>query len=531
MGMVSLLRYLKHVKFYYFLFFFLSVISTFLTIGISHEISSLTFHISDTGLTGISSLVLVLIVTYILQALFSKSFNRLLILHMQRDFFGQLYEKILHKLNALPYEADSLQDTKDTYTLLSADCDSTLNCLCETGTTLLFETLRLFFILIYICFLSPVLFCIYFCAVLLSVFLQWKTSERVERASQKVKEAEIELNGHLKDVLDHRETIQDNQAYRFSEEIYSQSQEKYTQCNLSMAKVTVPIKIIGLLCGLFPVLSICLASVILYPHISLEVFMAVFYLCQEIVPSQLHYTDYIASYRKEKVSVQRVVRFLNQEEKTCPCSDSPDIVFEHVQYTYPHAETCALKDVSFTIPQGSRVAFVGESGSGKSTALKLIAHMLSPTEGTCLSKEALFTQQFPYLFTDTLYTNVALEEDVKKDRLFSSLSKARIETLENRQIENNGANLSGGQKQRIALARAFYHTKDILLFDESISALDASNAHAILQELMDPSLSSTRIFSLHQREYLKQMDQILVFRKGRVVFNGSYAKYREVYGE
>ena len=112
-----------------------------------------------------------------------------------------------------------------------------------------------------------------------------------------------------------------------------------------------------------------------------------------------------------------------------------------------------------------------------------------------------------------------------------SLSKAKLGNMENREIENNGSNLSGGQRQRIALARALYHAKDILLFDESISALDAANAHAVLQELLQPYLSSTRIFSLHQLEYLKQMDQILVFKEGKVVFDGSYSQYKEVYGK
>ena len=529
--MFSLLKRLKHAKWYYSVLLCLAVVTTLVTICISSEISSLTMHISRTGLTGISSLLLLVTGNYILLGICNNSFNRRVIMYMQASFFKQLYSEILHKINALPYDSQSLQNTKDTYTLLSADCDSTLNCLCDTLTTILFETIRLFFVLVYMCMLSPLLFFIYFCAVFLSVVLQWKTSHSVEKASEKSKEAEVNLNGHLKDVLDHKMTIQTNQAYTFSKQIYASSQKEYTQQGIQMAKVTVPVKVIGLLCGVIPVLSVCLASILLYPHISLEVFMGFFYLCQEIVPSQLHYTDYIVTYRKEKVSVQRIEQFLNQEEKTYPAADSQNIVFDHVYYTYPGEDTYALQDVSFTLKQGSKVAFIGESGSGKSTALKLIAHMMMPSSGSCLSKEAVFTQQFPWLFTDTLYGNIALEDSVDEEKLTEALSKAQLENMENREIENNGANLSGGQRQRIALARALYHAKDILLFDESISALDAANAHAILRELLQPSLSSTRIFSLHQLEYLKQMDQILVFKEGKVVFDGSYSQYKEVYGK
>lgn len=529
--MLFLLKRLKHAKGYYSLLLILAVATTLVTICISSEISSLTMHISANGLTGISSLLLLLTGNYILLGICNNSFNRRVIMHMQASFFKQLYSEILHKINALPYDSQSLQNTKDTYTLLSADCDSTLNCLCDTLTTILFETIRLFFVLVYMCMLSPLLFFIYFCAVFLSVVLQWKTSHSVEKASEKAKEAEVNLNGHLKDVLDHKMTIQTNQAYAFSKQIYALSQQEYTQQGIHMAKVTVPVKVIGLLCGVIPVLSVCLASILLYPHISLEVFMGFFYLCQEIVPSQLHYTDYIVTYRKEKVSVQRIEQFLHQEEKTYPAADSQNIVFDHVYYTYPGEDTYALRDVSFTLKQGSKVAFIGESGSGKSTALKLIAHMMLPSSGSCLSKEAVFTQQFPWLFTDTLYGNVALEDHVDEEKLTDSLSKAKLGNMENREIENNGSNLSGGQRQRIALARALYHAKDILLFDESISALDAANAHAVLQELLQPYLSSTRIFSLHQLEYLKQMDQILVFKEGKVVFDGSYSQYKEVYGK
>lgn len=448
--MLSLLKRLKHVKGYYSLLLILAVATTLVTICISSEISSLTMHISANGLTGISSLLFLLTGNYILLGVFNNSLSRQVIMHMQASFFKQLYADILHKINALPYDSKSLQNTKETYTLLSTDCDSTLNCLCDTLTTILFETIRLLFILVYMCMLSPLLFFVYFCAVFLSVFLQWKTSHSVEKVSEKAKEAEVNLNGHLKDVLDHKMTIQTNKAYDFSKRIYAASQKEYTQQGIHMAKVTVPVKVIGLLCGVIPVLSVCLASILLYPHISLGVFMAFFYLCQEIVPSQLHYTDYIVTYRKERVSVQRIEQFLNQEEKSYPAADSQNIVFNHVYYTYPGEDTYALQDVSFTLKQGSKVAFIGESGSGKSTALKLIAHMILPSSGSCLSKEAVFTQQFPYLFTDTLYGNVALEDHVDEEKLTDSLSKAKLENMENREIENNGGNLSGGQRENCA---------------------------------------------------------------------------------
>ena len=138
--------------------------------------------------------------------------------------------------------------------------------------------------------------------------------------------------------------------------------------------------------------------------------------------------------------------------------------------------------------------------------------------------------QFPYLFTDTLKNNVTCWKDIDIDEYNHILKLCNItdflDQLPQQDIlYDNASNLSGGQKQRIALSRVLLNHEQIILFDESFSALDSYNANEIIERIIQKYKKTTMLFSIHQLELLKNMDRIIEMKNGKIRFDGTYKEW------
>ncbi|MCL2718411.1 MAG: ABC transporter ATP-binding protein/permease [Lachnospiraceae bacterium] len=210
----------------------------------------------------------------------------------------------------------------------------------------------------------------------------------------------------------------------------------------------------------------------------------------------------------------------------------------------PPAPPLALDDVSFTIEQGSRVAFVGGSGSGKSTILKLLLGLYNPQEGkiavmgadtadiplASLRETYAYVPQDSYLFPESILGNITGESAVSDlPRLEKACRDAGIldfinslpdgfDTVLNEAAEN----LSGGQKQRIALARAFYRDAPVILFDEATSALDPATETAVLQSFCALSRDKTVVMVAHRLKAIDFCDRIVVMDNGKIAASGTH---------
>ncbi len=272
----------------------------------------------------------------------------------------------------------------------------------------------------------------------------------------------------------------------------------------------------------------------------ISTFMSIFYLCQKVVPKQLHYVDLLIEAVKIKPSADRIAELWQERNENeqgpeqTKLIDGSSIKLMEVSYRYFGEAQWALRDISFEIEPGKKVAFIGENGCGKSTVLKLIAGLLSPQAGSIERVEAVITAQFPYLFLDTIRNNILYgkahsSKEAMEDNFSNACEYAEISTftdildcgLDTELIENGG-NLSGGQRQRIAVARTLYSKSNILLFDESMSALDADTSKKLIKNILLNTPKTTIIMVLHQMELLQFFDEIFMFDKGRLVFNGTY---------
>ena len=228
-----------------------------------------------------------------------------------------------------------------------------------------------------------------------------------------------------------------------------------------------------------------------------------------------------------------------------------------VTFVYPDADARVLAEVSFTVQPGTTTAIVGSTASGKSTVVRLLARLLEASSGQVLiggtdvreaDPEALWAQmglvpQQPFLFAGTVASNLRLgREEATDDELWQALQVAQakdfVEAMDGgleAPIAQGGTNVSGGQRQRLAIARALVRRPDILIFDDSFSALDVST-DARLREAMGPATAGiTKVIVAQRVSTITEADQILVLDGGHLVGSGTHTEllatcpvYREI---
>ena len=221
-----------------------------------------------------------------------------------------------------------------------------------------------------------------------------------------------------------------------------------------------------------------------------------------------------------------------------------DIAFDHVDFGYDSRRV--LKDVSFTIPEGSSAAIVGPSGSGKTTICSLLARFYDPQGGsvsigghdlkemTCDSLLANVSMVFQnvYLFNDTIRANICFgRPDAAEAEMIAAAKKARCHDFimalpggYDTVVGEGGGTLSGGEKQRISIARALLKDAPIVILDEATASIDPENEHLIQAALSELTRGKTIITIAHRLATIENADQILVIDDGRVAERGTHAE-------
>lgn len=218
------------------------------------------------------------------------------------------------------------------------------------------------------------------------------------------------------------------------------------------------------------------------------------------------------------------------------------IAFDHVSFSYNHVEN-NLTDINFSVKKGETLGIIGETGSGKSTIVSLLLRFYDATEGTILidgrpiqslSIEELRRHfgvvfQNDSLFEDTITENVRLGRDLTEDEIKQAILYAQAKEFvedENRgyydKLNIKGANLSGGQKQRILIARALAAHPDILILDDSSSALDYRTDASLRKELREHFKDTTTVIIAQRISSIMHADHILVLEDGIMIGYGTH---------
>jgi ATP-binding cassette subfamily B protein len=212
-----------------------------------------------------------------------------------------------------------------------------------------------------------------------------------------------------------------------------------------------------------------------------------------------------------------------------------DIEFRNVSYVYPNTGIKALDNLSFKIEAGKSLAIMGKTGSGKSTIALLLCRLIDPTEGEILvdgknlkehnlvnyRKFIGYIPQESFLFSDTIENNIGFSIDqpslklVEEFAIKADVHKNIVEFKDQYKtmVGERGVMLSGGQKQRICIARALIKEPKILIFDDSLSALDTETEENILQNIENEIQKSSSIIITHRESSAKRADKILNLNK------------------
>lgn len=226
-----------------------------------------------------------------------------------------------------------------------------------------------------------------------------------------------------------------------------------------------------------------------------------------------------------------------------------EIEFRDVSFRYPDADGDAIHHISFTAHHGQTVALIGATGCGKSSIINLIPRLYDATSGQVLvdgvdvrdyTQDALrskigFVPQKAFLFAGTVSSNVGYGEDNASDaaiRKAVAVAQAAefVESPEvgySGTVAQGGSNFSGGQKQRLSIARAVARDPEILVFDDSFSALDYKTDHALRQALREQTSGTTNIIVAQRIGTIRDADCILVIEDGAIVGKGTHRELME----
>ena len=270
----------------------------------------------------------------------------------------------------------------------------------------------------------------------------------------------------------------------------------------------------------------------------------------------------VVTFTRAAASAQRVNEIFETEPQAAVCAhpitetdnSEPIVSFENVTFYYPGSSSPALRDISFSLKRGQTLGIIGGTGSGKSTIVKLLARLYEPSEGRILFKgvdlnkldpEILHAQtgfafQKAQLFSGTIADNIKLGRDIKEEEVRRAAQDAQAEEFilgkekgYDSLLEQGGSNLSGGQKQRLNIARAIAGSPELVILDDSSSALDYATDLKMRRAVLGRKDRAAIVIS-QRPAAIKDAALILVLDNGCIAGAGEHSRLMEtcrVYAE
>jgi len=384
----------------------------------------------------------------------------------------------------------------------------------------------------------------------LSVIIYY-VNELVERASTRI---QSQLSDMTTDAQETYSGIRVVQAYVREKEMFkhfAEESEEYKRRQISMAKIDAiyfPSMIFLIGCSIIIVVFVGGLQVAAGKLSAGGLVKFIMYINMLMWP--VSSLGWVASMIQRAIASQkRINEFLEyksdiKEEQGIEQTIKGEIAFDHVSFTYPDTGIKAVRDISFKINAGQRLAIIGRTGSGKSTIADLMMRMYDPTQGKIMvdgvnvkdfklgpyRRQIGFVPQDIFLFSETITDNISFgleNSDKETARQFAKYASIhdeierfpeRYETM----VGERGVTLSGGQKQRISIARALIKRPNILLLDDCLSAVDTATEKEIQQNLDEVLAGKTAIIITHRIFALIHFDNIIVLEDGRIAEQGTH---------
>ena len=470
---------------------------------------------------------------------------------------NRLFDHILH----LPFSWHSENHTGDIIQRCTSDVD-TINTFLSEQLTQLFRVIVLIGMALFFMFqmdLKLTLVVVAFIPVIVGYSLFFHT--KIGNQFEKVDEEEGKLSAIAQENLTGVRVVRAFGREMYERQRFEKQNRHYTDFWVYLMKLMSAFWTSSDLVSYMQLLSVMVYGTVLCVHgeISVGTFIAFNSYTSMLMWPIRSLGRTIANMSKAGISIDRLRYIMNAEveEDTDQNRDvnlHGDIVFDHVSYQYENGSHDILEDVSFTVPGGKTVGILGGTGSGKSTLMYLLDRLYDLPEGSgkitiggvdirdipleVIRRNIGMVLQEPYLFSRTLEENIAIarndasHEDVLKASRIASLDHAVNHFKEGYEtfVGERGVTLSGGQKQRTAIAQMIIRQAPIMVFDDSLSAVDAETDATIRARLKNSTGESTVILIAHRITTLMDADEIIVLDNGRIAEMGTHRTLMEKNG-
>lgn len=382
----------------------------------------------------------------------------------------------------------------------------------------------------------------------LSIFY---VSQFIEKRSSAIQTKLSKLTAITQEVFSGIRVVKSYTQEKAFHSYFSEETEEYRKKNMSMALVeALFIPLMMVLIGMSTIIVIYVGGLDVFAGSITTGNIAEFVIYVNMLTWPVTSIGWIASMiQQANVSQGRINEFLQTEPSITSVTEAmPEvkghIEFKNVSFTYQETGINALKNVSFTILPGEKVALIGRTASGKSTIADLMLRMYDPTSGEIyldgvplreydlgyLRDQIAYVPQDVFLFSDTIDANIRFGfpeatatqvEAAARHAVIWDEINSLPDGLETR-IGERGISLSGGQKQRVSMARALIKSPEIVILDDSLSAVDTHTEHSIIGYLNEALADKTALIITHRVLGMFAYDKILVLDQGRLAEAGTH---------
>lgn len=397
-----------------------------------------------------------------------------------------------------------------------------------------------------------------FILVMLWDFFFLRYREKIDNERFKVG---ARMRSHLMEVLEGLVDIKVNNLESYKVNQWHEIQDKFALNRLMILRIYQVYQGFNFITGQLRDVFILFfaATAVINGTMTLGAMLAIQYILGQLTKPTTDIMKFVQDWQDAKLSLARLSDvFLESEKEYEPdefipkVSYNKDLSLENVRFTYSNVPT--IKEISFNIPYGSKIALVGKSGSGKSTIIKILLKLLTPEVGEVKVGEhrmphinpkswrenCSFVSQDGFIFSNSLRYNITLTEekaDIDANRLNEAIQlsclnqimdglEKGVDTI----VGRGGKQFSKGQVQRILLARAIYKNANYLIMDEPTSALDNITAKKVIENVEKHFAGKTIITATHKLKLFDHVDNIIMVEMGQIIEQGSFDTLMEKKG-
>lgn len=399
------------------------------------------------------------------------------------------------------------------------------------------------------------------CPLLVIPFIVVYFGPRIRKRSMQVQEALASMTGSAEEQFGGIRVTKTFAIEEIAKKRFGETVERIRDAQLSLVRLSSLFQSLLPFLGAFSlIISILLGGYFTMQHrISLGDFVALTLYLRLIVNPLQQLGNVINTMQRSRASLERMNKLLEEvpdirEDEAAKSLKSDSSIYLHrLSFTYPDADNSVLKDIDLTIKSGTTVGIIGKTGSGKTTLVKLLLRVYESPRGAIrfegvdiqditlesLRSRIAYVPQDGFLFSTTIRDNIAFSDrEISLEVIEQAAQQALIydNILQftdqfDTKLGERGVTLSGGQRQRTSLARGMLKNAQILILDDSVSAVDSLTEALILDNLRKLRKDKTTLIISHRISAVKQADEIIVLDEGRIVQRGTHQQLLEVEGD